>query len=39
MSNLRFALPSTGALYDGTAELLAGCGLAVRRANSRRYDG
>jgi ATP phosphoribosyltransferase len=37
MSNLRFALPSTGALYDGTAELLAGCGLAVRRANSRRY--
>ena len=37
MSNLRFALPSTGALYDGTAELLACCGLAVRRANSRRY--
>jgi ATP phosphoribosyltransferase len=37
MSNLRFALPSTGALYDGTAELLAGCGLAVRRANTRRY--
>jgi len=37
MSNLRFALPSTGALYDGTAELLAGCGLTVRRANSRRY--
>ena len=37
MSNLRFALPSTGALYDGTAELLAGSGLAVRRANSRRY--
>ena len=37
MSNLRFALPSTGALYDGTAELLAGSGLTVRRANSRRY--
>ena len=37
MSNLRFALPSTGALYDGTSELLADCGLAVRRANSRRY--
>ena len=37
MSNLRFALPSTGALYDGTSSLLAECGLAVRRANSRRY--
>ncbi len=37
MSNLRFALPSTGALYDGTSKLLSGCGLPVRRANSRRY--
>jgi ATP phosphoribosyltransferase len=37
MSNLRFALPSTGALYDGTSKLLSDCGLAVRRANSRRY--
>lgn len=37
MSNLRFALPSTGALFDGTTELLSDCGLAVRRANSRRY--
>lgn len=37
MSNLRFALPSTGALYDGTSSLLTECGLAVRRANSRRY--
>ena len=37
MSNLRFALPSTGALYDGTSKLLTECGLAVRRANSRRY--
>ena len=37
MSNLRLALPSTGALYDGTSRLLSDCGLAVRRANSRRY--
>ena len=37
MSNLRFALPSTGALFDGTAKLLSECGLSVRRANSRRY--
>ncbi len=37
MSNLRFALPSTGALFDGTSKLLSECGLAVRRANSRRY--
>ena len=37
MSNLRFALPSTGALYDGTSKLLTDCGLSVRRANSRRY--
>ena len=37
MSNLRLALPSTGALYVGTSELFTGCGLEVRRANSRRY--
>ncbi len=37
MSNLRFALPSTGALFDGTSKLLSDCGLGVRRANSRRY--
>ncbi len=37
MSSLRFALPSTGALFDGTSKLLSDCGLAVRRANSRRY--
>ncbi|NQW21099.1 MAG: ATP phosphoribosyltransferase [Chloroflexi bacterium] len=37
MSNLRFALPSTGALFDGTLSLFSDCGLAVRRANSRRY--
>ena len=37
MSNLRFALPSSGALFDGTNKLLADCGLGIRRANSRRY--
>ncbi|MDA1278764.1 MAG: ATP phosphoribosyltransferase [Chloroflexi bacterium] len=37
MSSLRLALPSTGALFDGTASLLSNCGLGVRRANSRRY--
>jgi ATP phosphoribosyltransferase len=37
MSNLRFALPSTGALFDGTNKLLTDCGLGIRRANSRRY--
>ncbi len=37
MSNLRFALPSSGALFDGTSKLLDECGLSVRRANSRRY--
>lgn len=37
MSNLRLALPSTGALFDGTSQLLSECDLAVRRANSRRY--
>jgi ATP phosphoribosyltransferase len=37
MSNLRFALPSTGALFEGTSKLLSDCGLAVRRVNSRRY--
>ncbi len=37
MSSLRFTLPSTGALFDGTSKLLSDCGLAVRRANSRRY--
>ena len=37
MSNLRFALPSSGALHDGASALLSDCGLAVRRANSRRY--
>ena len=37
MSNLRFALPSSGALFDGTLKLLDECDLSVRRANSRRY--
>ena len=37
MSNLRLALPSTGALFDGTSKLFSDCGLSIRRANSRRY--
>ena len=37
MSNLRLALPSTGALFEGTSKLFADCGLSNRRANSRRY--
>ena len=36
MSNLRLALPSSGALFEGTSSLLADCGLGIRRANSRR---
>ncbi len=37
MSNLRLALPSTGALFEGTSKLFSDCGLSIRRANSRRY--
>ena len=37
MSNLRLALPSTGALFEGTSKLFSNCGLGIRRANSRRY--
>ena len=37
MSNLRLALPSTGALFEGTSQLFSDCGLGIRRANSRRY--
>ena len=37
MSNLRLALPSTGALFEGTSKLFSDCGLGIRRANSRRY--
>jgi ATP phosphoribosyltransferase len=34
---LRFAIPSKGAMYDGTAAFLEACGLRVSRANPRRY--
>ena len=37
MSALRLALPSEGALYEGTQSFLQSCGLKVSRANSRRY--
>ncbi|MDP7089302.1 MAG: ATP phosphoribosyltransferase [Dehalococcoidia bacterium] len=37
MSNLRLALPSTGALFEGTSKLFSDCGLSIRRANSRKY--
>jgi len=37
MSNLRLALPSSGALFDGTSKLFTDCGMGIRRANSRRY--
>ena len=34
---LRVAIPSTGALYEGTGKLLAESDAAVSRVNSRRY--
>jgi ATP phosphoribosyltransferase len=37
MSALRLAIPSEGALYEGTEGFLRSCGLAVRRASTRRY--
>ena len=37
MSNLRLALPATGALYEGTGDLLSSCGLSIHRENPRRY--
>jgi ATP phosphoribosyltransferase len=37
MGTLRVAIPSEGALEAPTLELLASCGLAVDRANPRRY--
>jgi len=37
MSNLRLALPSSGALFDGASQLFTDCGMGIRRANSRRY--
>jgi ATP phosphoribosyltransferase len=36
-STLRFAIPSKGSLYDGTAAFLESCGLRVSRPNPRRY--
>ncbi len=37
MGALRLAVPSEGALYEGTEAFLRSCGLGVRRANNRRY--
>ena len=39
MSNLRLAIPSSGALFEGAQKFLSGCGLAVSRDNPRRYTG
>ena len=36
---LRIALPSKGALANGTINLLSACGLAVSRPNERQYFG
>lgn len=35
--NLRFALPSKGPMYDGSAAFLESCNLKVSRPNPRRY--
>ena len=35
--NLRLALPSEGALFEGATQFMASCGLRVSRASSRRY--
>ncbi|MFL2664629.1 MAG: ATP phosphoribosyltransferase [Dehalococcoidia bacterium] len=37
MSNLRLAIPSTGALYEDTIKLLEKKNLKINRANSRKY--
>ncbi len=37
MGSLRLALPSEGALYKSTEDFMRSCGMAVRRANERRY--
>lgn len=34
---LRFAIPSKGAMFEGSAAFLESCGLKVSRANPRRY--
>jgi len=37
LKNLSFALPVSGALYDGSMNLLKNCGLSVSRSNNRVY--
>jgi ATP phosphoribosyltransferase len=37
LKNLSFALPVSGALYDGSMDLLKNCGLSVSRSNNRVY--
>lgn len=39
MSALRLAIPSSGALFEGTQDFLRSCGLGVDRDNPRRYTG
>lgn len=36
-ADIRLALPSKGALYEGTFDFLAACGLRVYRSNPRQY--
>ena len=37
MKNLSFAIPVSGALYDGSIDLLKDCGLSISRSNNRVY--
>ena len=37
MDNISFAIPVSGALYDGSLSLLNKCGLDVSRPNDRVY--
>jgi ATP phosphoribosyltransferase len=37
-NDIRLALPSKGALHQGTFDFLANCGLAVFRPNPRQYE-
>lgn len=37
MNNISFAIPVSGALYDGTLKLLSKCGLNISRPNDRVY--
>jgi ATP phosphoribosyltransferase len=34
---IRFAIPSKGPMYDGSAAFLESCGLRIARSNPRRY--